>query len=80
MKDKLTNKANKGINSIKQFKQNTEIFVQAVAMLTLAGFSFWALRQIDVPEAVRIAVVTALVIIGLRGAVEFIKFMGAERK
>lgn len=80
MKDKIVTKADNGINAVKQFKKNTEVFVQAVAMLILAGFAFYALRQLEVAEPVQWAVVTALVIIGLRGAVEFIRFMGAERK
>lgn len=80
MKDKLTTKATKGINRTKRFAQNVEAFVQAVAMLVLVTFAFWSTRQLELNKAVRYVVVTALVVIGLRGGYEFIKFLDAERK
>ena len=80
MKDKLVTKASKGISRTKRFANNVENFVQAVSMLTLVTFCFWALRQIEINNTLRYVVVTALVVIGLRGAYEFIKFLDAERK
>jgi hypothetical protein len=80
MKDKITIKANNGINRVKRFTKNVETFVQAVSMLVLTTFAFWSTRQLQLNQMVRYVVVTALVIIGLRGMYEFVRFLDAERK
>lgn len=54
---------------------NAEQLVQAAALLTIAGFSYWALQKIEVGQVAYWAVVAALIVVGLRGAVEVIRFL-----
>ena len=55
-----------------------EQFVQAVSLLIVAGFSYYSLSHIQTTKPVYWTVFVALVIIGLRGFVEFIKFLDKE--
>lgn len=75
MKDKVTTKVSTTFNTTKRIVQNAEQFVQAASLLTLVGFSFWATRQLKLNEALRIVVVTSLVVVGLRGMYEFVRFL-----
>ncbi len=71
----IKDKATTTVSSTKRVVTNAEQFVQAAALLTVAGFSYWALTQIHVPRVLYWVVLSAVVIIGLRGAVEVIKFL-----
>lgn len=74
MKDKIKESYSRG----KRVVSNAEQFVQAVALLVVAGFSYNELRQEHLPTVVQYTVLAALVIIGLRGAIELIKFLDRE--
>lgn len=75
---KVKETTNQVTTNAKRVVTNGEQFVQAVALLTVAGFSYWALGKVQVPQVGRVVVLVALVIIGLRGTVEFIKFLNKE--
>lgn len=82
MKESIKKRTNKAYKDTKRVSANAEQFVQAVALLIVVGFGFWALGQLqddltDIPYRV---VQAALVVMGVRGAYEFIKFLDAERK
>lgn len=59
----------------KRIFDNFEQFVQAVALLTVATFSYYATKQLALNEFVEIFVTVALAVIGLRGAYEFFRFL-----
>lgn len=59
----------------KRVATNGEQFVQAVALLIVAGFSYYALQQLEVGEYSELTVTVALVVIGLRGFVELFRFL-----
>lgn len=60
---------------IKRVIDNLEQFVQAVSLLTVASFSYYATRELQLNTVVEVLVISALVVIGLRGAYEFFKFL-----
>ena len=74
MKDKL----NKGVKSAKRIGSNSEQFVQAVSLLTVAVFSYTQLHAHKFNTAIVWVVTVALAVIGLRGAYELIKFLDKE--
>lgn len=74
MKFSIKNQVDHG----KRIAANSEQFVQAVALLIVSGFSYWALTQVKVPRLGYYTILAALVVIGLRGLVEFVKFLDKE--
>lgn len=74
MKDKL----NKGFKTSKRVVSNGEQFVQAVSLLIVAVFSYTQLHEHKFHAAVQWTVTIALVVIGLRGAYELIRFLDKE--
>lgn len=76
----MKNKAIATFKTSKRIAANAEQFVQAASLLTIAVFSYWALHQLKLAEPAQWAITAALVVIGLRGAYEMIKFLDTERK
>lgn len=72
---KVKEKTNEVVTTTKRVISNGESFIQAVSLLVIAGFSYWALHQIKVAEPLQWVVTAALVVIGLRGLFEFFKFL-----
>lgn len=60
---------------IKRVIDNLEQFVQAASLLTVASYSYYATRELQLNTVVEVLVISALVVIGLRGAYEFFKFL-----
>ena len=60
--------------------KNGEQFVQAASLLIIVAFTYHGLREIELNKFVYYTVLTAGVIIGIRGFVEFVKFLDADRK
>lgn len=58
--------------------KNGEILVQAVALIVIAGFSYTRLKDVTNDYAYY-AVLASLIVVGLRGAVEFIGFLSKEK-
>lgn len=73
MKDKIK----KTKDTSKRVVTNAEQFVQAVALLTIASFSYWAIQQsaLKLAKPVYWAVLAALIVVGLRGAYELVRFL-----
>ena len=71
----IKQKAVEVTTTTKRVITNGETFIQAVSLLTVAAFSYWSLHQIKVAEPLQWVVTAALVIIGLRGFYEFVKFL-----
>lgn len=59
----------------KRVATNAEQFVQAVSLLTIAGFSYHAINEIALSKPAYYTVYAALVVIGVRGAIELFKFL-----
>ena len=57
---------------------NGEQLFQSVSLLWIVGFAYYAMTRIDMTNIVRDITWVALIVIGLRAAYEFIKFL--ERK
>lgn len=77
MKDKVKNSVKKTTATSKRVVSNAEQFVQASALLTIASFSYWAIQQSELKLAKPVywAVLVALIVVGLRGAYELVKFL-----
>jgi hypothetical protein len=58
--------------------KNAEHFVQAVSLLVLAGFAYTQLKTVQ-SDVVYYTVLAALIVVGLRGAVEFISFLNKDK-
>lgn len=71
MKDKM--KAMK--EKTQRVLNNGEQAVQAVSLLTVAVFSYYALTKLQLNWLAKDVVLVALIIIGLRGAYEFVQFL-----
>ena len=57
--------------------RNGEHFVQAVALLVLAGFAYSQLEEVS-NDVLYYAVLASLIIVGLRGSYEVIRFLNKE--
>jgi hypothetical protein len=75
---KIKAKAGETVNNTARIIKNGEIFVQAVALLILAGFAYVQLKDVTNDYAYY-AVLASLIVVGLRGAVEFIGFLNKEK-
>lgn len=53
--------------------KNLEHFVEAVSLLLVAGFSYWAASRVGISHWSELTFKFASIVIGLRGASEFIK-------
>lgn len=72
---KVKQTVTQGVTTTKNVILNAEQFIQAVALLVIAAFSYWALQHITVGRVAYWGTVAALVVVGLRGTVEFVKFL-----
>lgn len=72
---KIKENAKSATDSTKRIVANSEQFIQAAALLAVASFSYWALTQVHVQKVTYWGVLASLIIIGLRGAYELIKFL-----
>lgn len=66
------------ITSAKRVVNNGEQFIQAVSLLVVAVFSYSQLHNHSFHVAVYWVVTTSLVIIGLRGAYELVRFLDKD--
>lgn len=62
-------------STFQRVTRNLEQFIQASALLILAGFSLWALKQVEIHQAAEWVVTGAIAVIALRGAWEFFNFL-----
>ena len=79
VKKKITETTNNTVATTKRVINNAEQFVQSIALLTVATFSYYAVKQLDLNPVVELTITIALAVIGLRGAVEFVKFLDKEK-
>lgn len=71
IKDKTTEVT----TSAKRVVKNSEQFIQASALVVLAGFGWYALHKLHVSQVTSWVVTVALVICALRAFVEYVKFL-----
>lgn len=76
--EKIKQKTHDVIASSKRVFSNAEQFVMAVALLVVAVSAYDYQRQVQLNDYARAVVVVSLVIIGLRGAYELIKFLDKD--
>lgn len=74
MKEKL----NTVVKTTQRIVRNGEQFIQAVALLVVAGFSYYASSRLHLNAFTLTVVDIALIIIGVRGAFELVKFLDKE--
>jgi hypothetical protein len=72
---KVKETVNQTVDTTKRVASNSEQFVQAVALLVTASFSYWALSRVEVGDVAKWVVTGSLVVIGLRGAYELFRFL-----
>lgn len=75
---KVKQEANKVAKSTQRVIRNSESFGQAVSLLIVAAFSYSQLHNHTFHIAVQWVVTIALVVIGLRGTYELIKFLDKD--
>jgi len=80
MKYSIKETTQKATTSVKRIVTNGEAFAQAVALLIVAGFSYYATLKLSLNVYALYAVRGAIAIIALRGTYEFIRFLDAERR
>ncbi len=75
--NKVKAKTTQTVQSTARVIKNGEIFIQAVALLVLAGFAYIQLKEVT-NDVLYVAVLASLIIVGLRGSYEIIKFLNKE--
>lgn len=75
---KVKEQAATTVATAKRVALNGEQFIQASALVILAGFGWYALHKLRVSPVTSWVVTIALVICGLRAAVEYVKFLSKE--
>lgn len=65
------------VNTTGRVIRNAEHFVQAVALLILAGFAYVQVKEVT-NDVLYVAVLASLIIVGLRGTYEVIRFLNKE--
>lgn len=68
-------KAEQVLSTSKRVIRNSEQFVQAVSLLTVAAFSYNQLHTANLSEPLQWVITGALAVIGLRGAYELFRFL-----
>jgi len=76
--NKVKAKVGDTVNTTARVIKNGEIFLQAVALLVLAGFAYFQLKEVT-NDVLYYSVLASLIVVGLRGAVEFVGFLNKER-
>lgn len=66
------------VKTAQRVLKNGEAFIQATSLLIVAAFAYYATRELNLNSALELVVVVALVVIGLRGFYEFVKFLDRE--
>lgn len=74
----IKKQANSVAKSTQRVIRNSESFGQAISLLIVAAFSYSQLHNHTFHVAVQWVVTIALVVIGVRGAVELIKFLDKD--
>ena len=74
----IKQKTSKVVKTGKRVFSNAEQFVMAVALIIVAVAAYDYQSQVQLPEVVRVVVLVSLVIIGLRGMYELVKFLDRE--
>lgn len=75
---KVKQEATKVAKSTQRVVRNSEQFIQAVSLLIVAGFSYSQLHEHKFDVVVQWVVTVALVVIGLRGFYELVKFLDRD--
>lgn len=75
---KVKQDVKKVTQSTKRVLSNGEQFIQATALLITAGFAYNQLHAHKFDVAIQWVVTASLVVIGLRGAYELIKFLDRD--
>ena len=75
---KVKQEASKVAKSTQRVVRNSEQFIQAVSLLTVAVFSYSQLHNHSFHIAVHWVVTFALAVIGIRGTYELIKFLDKD--
>lgn len=70
-------KATETVQTTGRVIKNAEHFVQAVSLLVLAGFAYVQVKEVT-NDVLYVAVLASLIIVGLRGAYEVIRFLNKE--
>lgn len=76
--NKVKIKATETVQTTGRVVKNAEHFIQAVSLLVLAGFAYFQLKEVT-NDVLYYAVLASLIVVGLRGAVEFIGFLNKEK-
>lgn len=71
MKEKVRN----GLSTTRRVALNAEQFIIASALLTVVAWGYYSLHQVKVGEVYQWLITGALVIVGLRAAVELVRFL-----
>ena len=74
----IKQKTSKVVKTGRRVFSNAEQFIMAVALIVVAVAAYDYQSQVQLPEAVRVVVLVSLVIIGLRGAYELIRFLDKD--
>lgn len=74
----MKEKATQVLDNAKNVIKNAEQLAQAIALLTVAVFSYYALGHIELNDVVYGVVIASLAIIGLRGSAEFLSFLNKK--
>ena len=75
--NKVKAKATETVQTTGRVVKNAENFVQAVSLLVLAGFAYSQLKEVS-NDVLYYAVLASLIIVGLRGSYEVIRFLNKE--
>ena len=76
--NKVKKTVSETVNTTGRVVRNGEHFVQAVALLVLAGFAYTQVKEVA-NDVLYFAVLASLIVVGLRGAVEFVSFLNKEK-
>lgn len=74
----IKQRTNKAVATGKRVFNNAEQFIMAIALLVVAVSAYDYQRQVQLNDYARAVVVVSLVIIGLRGTYELIRFLDKD--
>lgn len=64
----------------KRVFNNTERLAQIASLFIIVAFSAYALRTMQLNKYIELAVLASLVVVGLRAAVEYLRYMSDKDK
>jgi hypothetical protein len=76
--NKVKAKVTDTVSTVSRVVKNAEHFIQAVALLVLAAFAYTELKTVT-SDPLYYTVLASLIVVGLRGAVEFISFLNKDK-